>query len=102
VLLGGVQSPRYLPDMARVMGTTVEVLAAGRYRYKQAPLEDVTRPTADELDHLAVVRRLSGPAREMLANYLVKLRAMDAAGEDDGPAFARPAAPSRKRLATGG
>lgn len=104
VLAGNVKTPRYLPAIARVMGTTVEDLVAGRYRHgrpagNEAP--DALAPA--DIEHLEMVRSLSSPARQLLAAYLQQLKAMDSAGAQAGDAscLLRAGAPSRKRAASG-
>lgn len=79
----------------------IEAMHGGRYRGWFARRSAAAQPSAEELAHLAQIRALSEPARQMLAAYIVKLRAMDAAGEDEAPLFARAVGSSRKRQMAG-
>src|SRR5213075_2850359 len=72
----GDRTPRYIKELARAMGTTVDVLMEGRYRLGDAPIvEAPTLPTSQAQEGLPEPDELTGALRVLAA----ALRASDKA-----------------------
>ena len=84
----GARTPRYIKELAKVMGTTVDVLMEGRYRVGSAPIIEAPapaptptqQPRAEAGEVMSAVMTLAGalskldkPTREGVAGMLAML-----------------------------